>query len=183
MLIFTSWISYGKDYIVLKYGININPTLKLEKNDNGKKTENDFSINNKKTTIGAEYLAELNKNIDIGIGIEYNKAFDFKNNIEMEGYLIPVYLIARTDMMQSKIKPFLTFKYGLTIPDIDVNNVNYEKQKGGSYFALGIGFDIKDKILFELEYTNSNFNIEYTEYKDKCSYSKLNLNLGYKFEF
>lgn len=183
MLILSSSISYGKDYVFLKYGINTNPTLKVEKNHNGKKTENNFSIKDKRTTIGAEYLKELNQNIDMGIGIDYKKAFDFKNNVEMEGYLIPIYLIARTDMMQSNIKPFLIFKYGITIPDIDVNSLNYKKQKGGSYFAWGIGVDIKDKILFELAYTNSKFNIEYTEYKDECSYSKLDLNIGYKFEF
>lgn len=134
-------------------------------------------------SIGGEYFFDLNDDLAIGAGIEYQ--LNRKYEVEEIGFnfnFIPLYALGRYHISQDF---YLTGKIGYNLLQFE-ENPDGAKPKGGLYYGFGGGLIFSDRYQLEILYSIHNGRFEPEEdpgvdYKVTYKYSKIGLTVGYKF--
>lgn len=106
---------------------------------------------------------------DIGAGIAYNGK---TNGSEIN--TVPVYLIARWNLLPVFFEPYIAVKYGTTLYTSD--DVNYSNPDGKRYYGIGAGINF-DVLQAELLYSNTKID---SDKRGNDNLEQISLTIGYK---
>lgn len=134
-----------------------------------------FGIN-----ISAEYLYPVHDIIKVGGGFEYLFARGTNPDYKDKYSYFPIYAAVAVNPFYFVPEAYLKANIGyIVLFDPVVKGV--KNNKGGFYWGIGAGYAFDFDIIIEAIYS-----FYYTEYEISsrvaCSYSKLGINIGYKFK-
>jgi hypothetical protein len=97
---------------------------------------------------------------------------------------MPLYASAQTNPFKSNKEIFFKGNIGYSV--IYDNNFGYN-EKGGMYYAIGIGYEFSFGLIFEFVYERYAYSYEYlwlwdTRRKVDAYFWMTGINLGYKFK-
>lgn len=143
--------------------------------------------------VSIEGMIQKTENLDLGLGIAYEKHSTRKNSIEYNGGeydSIPVYFIAKYKFnLDKNYTPYVKFNLGYAYnkADGDIKQIrdgrvaSQTNMQNGSYFALGGGVEY-DNFIAELMYGVTHASlIDDFGGKASANYNNLKLSVGYKF--
>lgn len=147
--------------------------------ERGKETKENSKFSG---SAAVEYLYPFMSNLKAGAGVEYlfPRELDYDGSPEVS--FMPVYATIQFHPLKN-IAPEIFVKgnvgYNFLL-DLDAKDAN--GQKGGMYFGFGAGYEFDFGLILEATY-----NFYYASWETKpgrdvdFSYSKLGINVGYKF--
>ncbi|MGL5123824.1 MAG: hypothetical protein ACRC6K_06670 [Fusobacteriaceae bacterium] len=150
----------------LSFGIDTHLRLGLIGNSKNYGTEK--KLEDYQPTIGLEVTQTL-LFFDIGGGIQYNRKTD-----GVGVSTVPVYLLAKWNIIPIFIKPYIVGKVGKSIYSSE--NLNNSDVEAGYYYGAGIGMDISF-LQAELLYSITELKDDRRNYDD---IKQLSLILGYR---
>jgi hypothetical protein len=164
--------------INLIVGINL-------KNQMNRASEERVQEANKGISLGLEDLVPVCDDVRFGLGFEYNI---FPVNINKSA------ISALAMYATVKVKPFMNTNKNMLQRVYLKGNLGYSKaliklenifNKGGLYYAIGAGIETKKNIFFELSYSviNSSSKVSELISNTNTSFSKVGVNVGYKFYY
>ncbi|MGL5050352.1 MAG: hypothetical protein ACRC6A_01405 [Fusobacteriaceae bacterium] len=134
---------------------------------NGKKYSNEKTFKNYSPAVGLEITQSLLL-FDVGMGIQYNKG-----NPGLDMATLPVYGLAKWNIIPIGIKPYLVGKVGNSI--YSKEKLNGEDPKATLYYGAGVGVDV---LFLQGELLYSITKIENSKKYDTLN--QVSLTLGYK---
>ena len=137
-------------------------------------------------TAGIDFFYYVIPQLAIGAGVSYV----FNSKIDDSGpgdpkigwtnlYAQAKYVFDLGDDLFNNIYPLVQVGYGilrLDPDDIDIDS-------NGLYWGIGVGTTIKECVVLELLYSNSNATVKDAPFTSDLKYSTLQLKVGYKFTF
>ena len=137
-------------------------------------------------TAGIDFFYYVIPQLAIGAGVSYV----FNSKIDDSGpgdpkigwtnlYAQAKYVFDLGDDLFNNIYPLVQVGYGilrLDPDDIDIDS-------NGLYWGIGVGTTIKECVVLELLYSNSNATVKDAPFTSDLKYSTLQLKVGYKFSF
>ncbi|MGL6064056.1 MAG: hypothetical protein ACRC0S_03125 [Fusobacteriaceae bacterium] len=153
--------------LVSTLSFSIDTHLRLGVIGNSKKYGTEKKLEDYQPTFGVEITQSLLL-FDIGGGIQYNRKTD-----GVGVSTVPVYLLARWNIIPILIKPYLVGKVGKSIYSSE--NVNNSDVEGGYYYGAGLGMSISF-LQAELLYSITELKDDRRNYDDL---KQVSLTLGY----
>ena len=130
-------------------------------------------------SVAGEYLFDLNDQVELGGGFEYQFNRRVKG-LDTGFSFIPLYGTLKIKAPLSEgFNSYFTGKIGynyLTLSE-SVQNLDYG---GGFFYGLGAGLDLNERYAVEVEYAVNQAELGYI-LKQPFNYSKIRLAVGYKF--
>jgi hypothetical protein len=141
--------------------------------------------------LGVEYLQNLNENINVGGGLEYQ--FDRKitkaNGASVPGTAnfnyMPIYVTGEylISMNNENIKPFAKVNLGYANYNVSGNAwAAGTSSSGDLYWAIGGGVTVQKNIKIELMYSALKGDRSVSSHSYNDEYSKISLGIGYVFD-
>ena len=130
-------------------------------------------------SVAGEYLLDLNEQVALGGGIEYQ--FNRKvKGLDTGFNFIPLYGTLKLQAPLSEgFNSYFTGKIGYNYLSLSesLQNLDYG---GGFFYSLGTGLDLNERYAVEVEYAVNQAELGYL-LKQPFNYSKIRLAVGYKF--
>ncbi len=130
-------------------------------------------------SVAGEYLHNLNEQVELGGGIEYQFNRRVKG-LDTGFSFIPVYGTLKLHAPLSEgFDSYFTAKIGYNYLSLSesLQNLDYG---GGFFYSLGAGIDLNTRYAVEVEYAVNRAELGYI-FKQPFNYSKIRLSAGYKF--
>jgi hypothetical protein len=183
MVLFTGiGLAEGRGDVIVKLGLDPVGNFHLESEGRSDSEGMKFGLN-----FSAEYLYPVHDIVKIGAGLEYmlEREVDAKS-ADKFSYL-PIYAAVKVNPISAASEVFFKGNIGYNVL-FNVKDLEGDTdKKGGLYWALGAGYEFDFGLVLEAMYgfyyskidfgnqSIDSFSIDYT-------YSKLGINIGYKFE-
>ena len=133
--------------------------------------------------LAGEYLYSVQEIMKVGGGVEFliPRKIDSIGMGDAKISYIPIYLTAEITPIEHMRELYFKGNLGYNaLVNIDATGGSAIEEKGGVYFALGAGYDFKSGLMLEALYS---FYYGSIENGPDIKYTKLGLNVGYKFSF
>ena len=136
---------------------------------------------NDSASLAMEGFGELNKNFDLGGGIEFQMPREMTKYTGKFNF-VPIYLMMRLHPEMSDLTPYLTAQLGFAIFNGDTNFKGNLTLTPGGHVGVGVGVILDKNFLFEFLATVDTGGAEYNgEEVFKVSYSKVTFSVGINF--
>jgi len=155
---------------------------------------NSFGLGGSKNTkigfsLAGEYLYQSTDMFSIGGGVEYllPRQFDVSDGPKLS--YLPIYATVKVNPIETAKEVFFKANLGYVVL-FDMSDVPGADKKGGMYYAIGAGYELPMGLTVDLFYSIYNTKLSYTgdflgtpiTVDVNCTYSKVGLNVGYKFK-
>ena len=179
-LAFCAGSAFAAGEVNVKLGLDPFGDFKIEIGNQSQSESTKFGFN-----LSAEYLYPVHDIVRVGGGLEY--LFDREvNNSDGRGKvsMMPVYATVLVNPIEQVKELYFKGNLGFNA----VYNVKTDGEEadvdGGFYWALGAGYELENGLLFEVMYGVYYASMEEKDYGVEAdyTYSKLGINIGYKFK-
>ncbi|MCL2484679.1 MAG: porin family protein [Endomicrobia bacterium] len=162
-------------FINFKVGLDVMGNTKSDMPGDDENTKMGFSV-------AAEYLFAANDIFCFGGGLEYVLPREIDNEYGQKISFLPVYVTVKANPIETAKEVFFKANIGYVVM-FDVTDLpsNYDKS-GGLYYAIGAGYEFPAGLAVDLTYGIYNTKITAGGKDYDGSYSKVGINVGYKFK-
>ncbi len=159
--------------INIRAGIDPVSSLMLENKRDSQYENVDMGI-----TVSAEYLMKAYFDfLRAGAGTEFVTPRVVKySDKQWKFFYLPVYFTVKANPIPMNEEVFFKANVGMNVY-FDINDNAVKDKKGGLYWSISLGYEYVTGFIIDISYGSYSF----LSYRLDFNYSKLGVNLGYKF--
>jgi len=173
-VVFLSGAAFAAGEINVKFGVDVAGNLSAKANGDNSSKDMNTGIN-----LQGEYLAVLSDIVKVGAGLQYL----FPRNLDgVSGAyglsFLPIYATVEVNPIEAAKEVFFkaNLGYGLVFPESGGDS------ESGLYWAIGAGYNFPFGLIVDLSYGWHYFSVSDFGNSIDYTYSKLGINVGYKFK-
>ncbi|MCL2484678.1 MAG: porin family protein [Endomicrobia bacterium] len=170
----TAFAAEGDSFIHIRAGVDPIGTLEVGSQSGDMKLG---------ITLSGEYLRQVNDIFSFGVGAEYliGREIDNSNNNTKLSYL-PIYVTVKANPIFTLKEVFVKANLGYNILFGVTDLSSSVDTKGGLYYGLAAGYEFPSGLTLDVSYGVYETGLKYGPITVDYSYSKVGINLGYKFK-